>query len=112
VTSILLGLIINTICAVLHAYFLLPLGVDSVVVTLEQQSIILAVIGGLFYFARFRALDVFVKLSFACTRCCNTCVECFVCHVRSAGKDIAENGRNLTQLGLLGSPLYLVLSSF
>jgi two-component system, LytTR family, sensor kinase len=63
VTSILLGLIINTICTVLHAYFLLPLGVDSVVVTLEQQSIILAVIGGLFYFARFRALDVFVKLS-------------------------------------------------
>jgi two-component system, LytTR family, sensor kinase len=63
VTSILLGLTINTVCAALHAYLLLPLGVDSVVVTLEQQSIILAVIGALFYFARFRALDVFVKLS-------------------------------------------------
>jgi two-component system LytT family sensor kinase len=48
---------------VLHAFFPIPLGVDSVVVTLEQQSIILAVIGGLFYFARFRALDVFVKIS-------------------------------------------------
>jgi two-component system LytT family sensor kinase len=63
VASILLGLTISSLCAVLHTYFLLPLGVDSVVVTLEQQSIILAVIGGLFYFARFRALDVFVKLS-------------------------------------------------
>jgi two-component system LytT family sensor kinase len=63
VASILLGLTINTVCAALHAYLLLPHGVDSVVVTLEQQSIILAVIGGLFYFARFRALDVFVKLS-------------------------------------------------
>jgi two-component system LytT family sensor kinase len=63
VTSILLGLTINSVCAVLHAYLQLPPGVDSVVVTLEQQSIILAVIGGLFYFARFRALDVFVKLS-------------------------------------------------
>ena len=63
VASILLGLTISSLCAVLHTYFLLPLGIDSVVVTLEQQSIILAVIGGLFYFARFRALDVFVKLS-------------------------------------------------
>jgi len=63
VASILLGLTISSLCAMLHTYFLLPLGVDSVVVTLEQQSIILAVIGGLFYFARFRALDVFVKLS-------------------------------------------------
>src|SRR5438309_7729793 len=63
VTSILLGLTISRVCSVLHAHLMLPAGIDSVVVTLEQQSIILAVIGGVFYFARFRALDVFVKLS-------------------------------------------------
>jgi two-component system LytT family sensor kinase len=63
VTAILLGVAISTASIVSHVFFHLPTSIDHAAVILKHQSLMLTVIGSLFYFARFRSLDVFVKLS-------------------------------------------------
>lgn len=63
VAAILGGLGLSVVSMILHNYFSIPSSLDAWAVVLKHQGITLALMGSLFYFARFRALDVFVKLS-------------------------------------------------
>jgi two-component system LytT family sensor kinase len=63
VAAVLVGITISSASIVARAFFHLPAPFHQAAVVLEHQSIILVVIGSLFYLARFRSLDVFVKWS-------------------------------------------------
>jgi signal transduction histidine kinase len=61
VSAIFTGLSISTTSIILHDYVSLPPSIDSVVMVFKHQGFTLTVIGSLFYFARFRAADLFIK---------------------------------------------------
>jgi len=56
-----LGLSLSSASAILGAYVSLPPGMARAVRIARFQSIVLVVIGSLFYFSRFRAADLFAK---------------------------------------------------
>jgi two-component system, LytTR family, sensor kinase len=55
------GLFFSSVSAVLDAYVSLPAALAHVIRIARFQSIVLVVIGSLFYFSRFRAADIFAK---------------------------------------------------
>jgi two-component system, LytTR family, sensor kinase len=55
------GLFLSSVSAVLDAYISLPLTLAHFIRIARFQSIVLVVIGSLFYFSRFRAADIFAK---------------------------------------------------
>lgn len=63
VWTMLTGLSIGAICIVTCAFSALPPSIRSLVLLMKEQAVTLILIGSLFYFARFRAVDVFLKLS-------------------------------------------------
>lgn len=63
VWAIVAGLSIGMASIVAHDFFALPPSLRSLAPVAKEQGVTLIVIGSLFYFARFRAVDVFLKLS-------------------------------------------------
>jgi two-component system, LytTR family, sensor kinase len=63
VWTMLAGLSIGTASIVARDYFPLPQSIRPLVYLAKELGLTLLVIGSLFYFARFRAVDVFLKLS-------------------------------------------------
>jgi hypothetical protein len=63
VWTMLAGLSIATASIVARDYFSLPQPIRSLALLAKEQGLTLLLIGSLFYFARFRAVDVFLKLS-------------------------------------------------
>jgi two-component system LytT family sensor kinase len=63
VWTMLAGLSIGTASIVARDYFSLPQPIRSLALLAKEQGLTLLLIGSLFYFARFRAVDVFLKLS-------------------------------------------------
>lgn len=63
VWTMLAGLSIGVASIVVCGLFALPPPTRSLVLLAKEQGVILILIGSLFYFARFRAADVFLKLS-------------------------------------------------
>jgi two-component system LytT family sensor kinase len=61
VVLIIAGLALSSISAVLDAYVSLPTALAHIFRIARFQSIVLVVIGSLFYFSRFRAADLFAK---------------------------------------------------
>jgi two-component system LytT family sensor kinase len=61
VALIVAGLSLSSLSAVLDAYVSLPTALAHIVRIARFQSIVLVVIGSLFYFSRFRAADLFAK---------------------------------------------------
>lgn len=57
------GLFLSSVSAVLDAYVSLPTTLAQIIRIARLQSIVLVVIGSLFYFSRFRAADIFAKLA-------------------------------------------------
>lgn len=57
------GLFIGTASIVARDFFALSKSIDSLLLLTKEQGVTLILIGSLFYFARFRAVDVFLKLS-------------------------------------------------
>jgi two-component system LytT family sensor kinase len=55
------GLFLSSVSAVLDAYVSLPTVLAHIIRIARFQSIVLVVIGSLFYFSRFRAADIFAK---------------------------------------------------
>ena len=55
------GLFLSSVSAVLDAYVSLPPTLAHIIRIARFQSIVLVVIGSLFYFSRFRAADIFAK---------------------------------------------------
>jgi hypothetical protein len=55
------GLFLSSVSAALDAYVFLPLALAHIIRIARFQSIVLVVIGSLFYFSRFRAADIFAK---------------------------------------------------
>ncbi len=55
------GLSLSSISAILDAYVSLPTDLAHIIRIARFQSIVLVVIGALFYFSRFRAADIFAK---------------------------------------------------
>ncbi|AXC12288.1 Two-component sensor histidine kinase [Acidisarcina polymorpha] len=55
------GLFLSSVSAALDAYVSLPLALAHIIRIARFQSIVLVVIGSLFYFSRFRAADIFAK---------------------------------------------------
>ena len=55
------GLFLSSVSAVLDAYVSLPITLAHITRIARFQSIVLVVIGSLFYFSRFRAADIFAK---------------------------------------------------
>jgi two-component system, LytTR family, sensor kinase len=55
------GLFLSSVSAILDAYVSLPTTLAHIVGIARFQSIVLVVIGSLFYFSRFRAADIFAK---------------------------------------------------
>jgi two-component system LytT family sensor kinase len=58
---IIAGLSLSSVSAILDAYVSLPTALAHIVRITRFQSIVLVVIGSLFYFSRFRAADLFAK---------------------------------------------------
>jgi two-component system, LytTR family, sensor kinase len=56
-----IGLSLSSASAILGAYVSLPTGLARVIRIARFQSIVLVLIGSLFYFSRFRAADMFAK---------------------------------------------------
>jgi two-component system LytT family sensor kinase len=63
VSLMIAGLSLSSVSAILDAYVSLPTAIARVVRIARFQSIVLVVIGSLFYFSRFRAADLFAKLA-------------------------------------------------
>jgi two-component system LytT family sensor kinase len=63
VSLMIAGLSLSSASAILDAYVSLPTAIARVVRIARFQSIVLVVIGSLFYFSRFRAADLFAKLA-------------------------------------------------
>jgi two-component system, LytTR family, sensor kinase len=63
VVLIIAGLLLSAVSAILDAYVSLPTALAHIVRITRFQSIMLVVIGSLFYFSRFRAADLFAKLA-------------------------------------------------
>jgi two-component system LytT family sensor kinase len=63
VWTMLTGLSIGAVCIVVCGLFALQPPTRSLVLLAKEQAVTLILIGTLFYFARFRAVDVFLKLS-------------------------------------------------
>jgi two-component system LytT family sensor kinase len=63
VSLMIAGLSLSSVSAILDAYVSLPTAMARVVRIARFQSIVLVVIGSLFYFSRFRAADLFAKLA-------------------------------------------------
>jgi two-component system, LytTR family, sensor kinase len=61
--TMLAGLSIGTASLVARDFFTLPPSIRSLLLLAKEQGVTLILIGSLFYFARFRAVDVFLKLS-------------------------------------------------
>jgi two-component system LytT family sensor kinase len=61
VALIIVGLALSSVSAVLDAYVSLPTALAHIFRIARFQSIVLVVIGSLFYFSRFRAADLFAK---------------------------------------------------
>jgi len=61
VSLMIVGLSLSSASAILDAYVSLPMGLARVIRIARFQSIVLVVIGSLFYFSRFRAADLFAK---------------------------------------------------
>jgi two-component system LytT family sensor kinase len=61
VSLMIIGLSLSSASAILDAYVSLPTGLARAVRIARFQSIVLVVIGSLFYFSRFRAADLFAK---------------------------------------------------
>jgi two-component system LytT family sensor kinase len=61
VALIVAGLALSSVSAVLDAYVSLPAALAHIFRIARFQSIVLVIIGSLFYFSRFRAADVFAK---------------------------------------------------
>jgi two-component system, LytTR family, sensor kinase len=55
------GLFLSSVSAALDAYVSLPLSLAHIIRIARFQSIVLVVIGSMFYFSRFRAADIFAK---------------------------------------------------
>ncbi len=63
VSLMIAGLSLSSASAILDAYVSLPTAIARTVRIARFQSIVLVVIGSLFYFSRFRAADLFAKLA-------------------------------------------------
>jgi len=61
VSLMIAGLSLSSASAILDTYFTLPTGLARVIRIARFPSIVLVVIGCLFYFSRFRAADLFAK---------------------------------------------------
>jgi two-component system, LytTR family, sensor kinase len=61
VSLMIAGLTLSSASAILDAYVSLPAGLARVVRIARFQSIVLVLVGSLFYFSRFRAADLFAK---------------------------------------------------
>jgi two-component system, LytTR family, sensor kinase len=61
ISLMIVGLFLSSVSAVLDAYASLPLTLAHIIRIARFQSIVLVVIGSLFYFSRFRAADIFAK---------------------------------------------------
>jgi len=61
VSLMIAGLFLSSVSAALDAYLPLPVTLAHIVRIARFQSIVLVVIGSLFYFSRFRAADIFAK---------------------------------------------------
>jgi two-component system, LytTR family, sensor kinase len=61
VVLIIAGLSLSVVSAILDAYVSLPTALAHMIRITRLQSIVLVVIGALFYFSRFRAADLFAK---------------------------------------------------
>jgi two-component system LytT family sensor kinase len=63
VWTMLAGLFIGTVSIVLCDFFAMRPTIRSMVLLAKEQGVTLILIGSMFYFARFRAVDVFLKLT-------------------------------------------------
>lgn len=63
VWTLVAGLFIGAASIVARDFFALSKSLDSLLLVAKEQGVTLILIGSLFYFARFRAVDVFLKLT-------------------------------------------------